>query len=63
MGYWLGGRGFDSQREQEIILFSTMSRPALGPIFNGDLGSFPGDKASIPPYAFTEWCQIVLQNK
>lgn len=26
-------------------------------------GSLPGDKASIPPYAFTEWYETVLQNK
>jgi hypothetical protein len=32
MGYGLKGRAFDSRQRQAIFLYSTVSRPALGPI-------------------------------
>jgi len=48
LAHILGVRGFDSRRGLLIILFSTASRPALGPTQGsysmGTGGSFPGLK-------------------
>jgi hypothetical protein len=41
-GWTIKESGFDSLKGQEILNFSAVSRPALGPI----QGTFPGDKAA-----------------
>jgi len=46
---WAGGPGFDSRKGKYFFLFTTASRPALGPpraLPNGYQGFFPGGRAA-----------------
>jgi hypothetical protein len=45
LGYGLDYRWFECWQRLGIFLFTTVSRPALGPYPLGNGGSFPGDKA------------------
>jgi hypothetical protein len=49
LGYGLDDRGFDSWQRLGIFLFTTASRPALGPTqppIQWVQGAFPGSKAA-----------------